>query len=374
MLKAELLNWGRKLVEWFVRPKNLGISLIRSGVVLIGLSLAGGIVGKVGYTSASTQLQANIDTTGGPAAWMSIAAFVFGVIMILVGVCLNLKDRKQLARQRVLLLEQKGLFEIDSPLDAAVKDIVGGTVDTILVDIREGITEGRITNPDVALKKVVDGRGDLVRRLDGQNKNDVEIVYGGLMAVPFTFLTGCLLDDEGGGIKVFDWDRLGAGQWRLIQSGIDDEQRLRTVSALSDSAEEVVLALSISYPVDEAGIATTFPGMPVMHMRMDELSSTAHWALEKQSALAEQFLQALKGLSSQGVKTIHLVIAAPNSVAFNLGRIYDRRLLPSAIVYQYERSYSPAYPWGVALPSHGQDQPAIIRTTGQVDHGGLPTS
>ena len=70
----------------------------------------------------------------------------------------------------------------------------------------------------------------------------------------------------------------------MIQSDIDDGQRLRIVAALSNNAEEVVLALSISYPVDEVGIAATFPGMPVMHMEMDELSSNAHWSLEKQSA------------------------------------------------------------------------------------------
>nr|WP_225931976.1 SAVED domain-containing protein [Pseudomonas anuradhapurensis] len=73
-----------------------------------------------------------------------------------------------------------------------------------------------------------------------------------------------------------------------------------------------------------------------------------HGALtEKQSALAEQFLQVVKGLLAKGAKTIHLIIAAPNSVVFNLGRIYDRRLLPSAIVYQYERSWlvTEAYDW-----------------------------
>lgn len=39
MLKEELLNWGRKLVDWFVRPKNPGVTLIRSGAVVIVLAL-----------------------------------------------------------------------------------------------------------------------------------------------------------------------------------------------------------------------------------------------------------------------------------------------------------------------------------------------
>ena len=85
------------------------------------------------------------------------------------------------------------------------------------------------------------------------------------------------------------------------------------MTALAADAEEVVLALSISYPVDEPAIATTFPGLPVMHMKMSELSSNAHWSVEKQSAIAEQFHQALKEIAGQGAKTIHLVIAAPTS-------------------------------------------------------------
>ncbi|MEE1867001.1 hypothetical protein [Pseudomonas auratipiscis] len=83
-------------------------------------------------------MQANVDTTGGPATRISVIAFSIGVLMILVGIYLNLQDRKQLARQRVLILEQKGLFKIDTPLDTAVKNTVGGNVDTILVDTRQG--------------------------------------------------------------------------------------------------------------------------------------------------------------------------------------------------------------------------------------------
>ena len=362
MVKEEILNWGRKLIDWFVRPKNFGLSLIRNGVVLVGVSLAGGLIGKIIFISASVQLHASVDTTNGPATWMVIMAFAAGMFMIIAGAAFHLHDRKQLSRQRVLVLEQKGLFKIDTPLDSPVRDSIGGNIETILVDIREGLTEGRISNPEIALQKVVDGRGDLIRRLDGQNKNDIKIVYGGLMAVPFTFLTGCLLDDEGGDIKVFDWDRFGAGQWRLIQDEIDDGHRLETVVSLNGAANDVVLAMSISYPVDEAGIASTFPHYSVMHLKMNQLSSNAHWSQGKQSALAEQFLQAVKLLSEQGTKTIHLVIAAPNSVVFNFGRIYDRRLLPVAIVYQYERSSIPAYPWGVALPSHEHNQPAIVHT------------
>ncbi|UVK84845.1 SAVED domain-containing protein [Pseudomonas sichuanensis] len=366
MLLKELLSWGRKLLEWYIRPKSFGVFLVSYGALLVLATLAGGLVVGINYTSDATHLQASVDTSGGTPGWMAGAGFVVGVLMILTGVCINVYERKQFTRRRVLLLEHKGLHGIDSPLDAVVRQTVGGNVETILVDIRENIHEGRITQPEVALQKVVDGRGDLLRRLGGQNRNDIEIVYGGLMPVPFTFVTGCLVDDEGGGLKIFDWDRLalGGGEWRQILSARDDGDRLDPVLAPSENTDHMVLALSVSYPVDEVGIASTFPGIPLTHMRMNELSSNAHWSLEKQSALAEQFLQMLKKLSAQQVKTIHLVIAAPNSVVFNLGRIYDRRLLPAAIIYQYERSNNPTYPWGVSIPSHAQQLPAIVHRVG----------
>ncbi len=362
MVMKELLSWGRKLIDWYVRPKSFGVFLVSYGALVVLAALAGGAVVGISYTSDSTRLQANVNTTSGPPEWMVKVAFALGVLMIVVGICVTVIERIQFARKRVLLLEHKGLHGIDSPLDAVVKKTIGGNVESILVDIRENIIEGRITHPEAALQKVVDGKGDLLRRLAGQNKNDIEIVYGGLMPVPFTFVTGCLVDDEGGGLKVFDWDRLGGGEWRQIQSSRDDGDRLQAMAAPTSNTDQMVLALSISYPVDESGICSTFPGVPVTHMKMNELSSNAHWSLEKQSALAEQFLQMLKSLSAQQVKTIHLVIAAPNSVVFNLGRIYDRRLLPAAIIYQYERTNTPAYPWGVSIPSHGQEPPAIVYT------------
>ncbi|HLP66409.1 MAG TPA: SAVED domain-containing protein, partial [Rhizobium sp.] len=60
--------------------------------------------------------------------------------------------------------------------------------------------------------------------------------------------------------------------------------------------------------------------------------------------------------------TIHLILAAQNSVAFNLGRRYDKRNLPGVIVYQYEANSEKKYPWGVRMPVHGETTPSITRT------------
>lgn len=251
------------------------------------------------------------------------------------------------------------MFENDTPLHASLPSSIRGTVEALTINVREGVKSGRITHPEVALQKVIAGKGDLDRRLEGQNKNDIEVVYGGLMAVPLTFVTGCLLDDESQ-IRVFDWDRTGNGRWREIENGGDDSQRLQTVCQIEGEAEEAVLALSVSYEVDVRAIHQAFEGIPLMHLRMPECTSNGHWSQEKQAALSLQFLQALKEMGAKGVKKIHLIIAAPNSVVFSFGKIFDRRNLPSATVYQYERTATPAYPWGVVVPTHGIDSPSVV--------------
>ena len=137
------------------------------------------------------------------------------------------------------------------------------------------------------------------------------MVYGGLTSVPYTFLTGVLLDDEGD-IRTYDWDRVREA-WRELD-GEDDGVVLQSngLDSISDTSE-VVVALAFSYPVDDADLATAF-SVPVVRLTLDSMSSDSHWSNRKQNRLAQQFLEIAKKLSAKGVKRIHLVLAAPNSV------------------------------------------------------------
>ena len=66
--------------------------------------------------------------------------------------------------------------------------------------------------------------------------------------------------------------------------------------------------------------------------------------------------------SVKGARRIHLVLAAPNSVVFRLGRSYDKRNLPPVVVYQFENGSLPAYPSGVDTPVAGASRATIVRT------------
>ena len=128
-----------------------------------------------------------------------------------------------------------------------------------------------------------------------------------------------------------------------------------------EASEEAVLAVAFSYPISSEDLASTFSA-PVVNMALDGLSSDAHWSQSKQNRLAQEFMETIKSLSARGVKQIHLVLAAPNSVVFTFGRRYDKRNLPEIIVYQYERGQSPAYPWGVRMPVAGRERAEVVST------------
>ncbi|MBX9763858.1 MAG: SAVED domain-containing protein [Pseudomonadaceae bacterium] len=348
-----------KIVDWYTRPKTLAFKLISTGVALIGVSALGDLAGDLLLKTNEVELHVRGSTSGGlPNAWLYTIGGL-GLLVLLIGLVLAWQDRKQIQRKRAIVMEHRGLFSIDTPLASSLPATIVGKREELIVDVREGIEDGKLTRPEVALQKIVESRGDLKRRLERENLEDVVLVYGGLNAVPLTFIAGLLLDDESH-IRVFDWDRAPPGRWKEIAKGGDDQKRFEVDQRAEGTHGEAILALSVSYLVELPAIRETFGNLPLTHLKMQERSSDAHWSSEKQAALAMQFFEELKRLAACGFSRIHLVIAAPNSVVFQMGRIFDRRNLPAAIIHQFERTASPAYPWGIELPSHGVSEPTVL--------------
>ena len=79
----------------------------------------------------------------------------------------------------------------------------------------------------------------------------LSLVYGGLSPVPFTFLTGVLIDDEDGQPWIFDWDRHAEVQG-VSWNGADDGNSLSGSWAWNHSDDRshecrLALAVSVSY-------------------------------------------------------------------------------------------------------------------------------
>ena len=99
---------------------------------------------------------------------------------------------------RLLSVEARGLRDTSgAPLIDSLPSRFQGQRDQVLVDLRQQVKDGEIVAPEAALEKLISLPIDLKRRENGFDRRDLTLIYGGLTPVPFTFLTGVLLDDEG---------------------------------------------------------------------------------------------------------------------------------------------------------------------------------
>jgi len=266
-------------------------------------------------------------------------------------------EMRRLSKKRVLIVEARGLRDdAGAPLDAAIPPSIEGHRTLYVLDVRQH-KDGAIVEPEDLLQPVYTAKSWLHQMQRSSDRGETSIVYGGLAAVPVTFLTGVLFDDEGP-VTVMDWDR-GDARWRALD-GADDGLRFE-VSGL-DSVQaggDVALAVSASYHVKAEDLASTF-NHPVVRMTLPTTASS-HWSQPKQAALADQFLDTLKRLDALGARQIHLVLAAQNSLVFNLGRRYDKRNLPRIAVYQFERSQPRRYPWAIQMPAGGVATAGVLK-------------
>lgn len=348
----EFLNWlmgiGTQLVTWWVRPRNIGLGMMRwCGMVLVA-ALSGGLLVQL---QAGAEYRFMFSTAEGTPAVILYAVSAVALLGFIVGAVLashaHVQDAKVTQVSRVLVAELRGLVDTsDRPLTKAVPPTLRGRIEDCLVDVRAQLSGA----PDVpAALEELGALAKQVRRARGDTAREhVSVVAGGVLQVPLLFYAGVVLDDEGK-VRLMDWDRV-EGRWKQLDQP-DDGSRFR-ISGLQDVAgPEVVLAVSASYLADLAGIAQTFPGLPLVHLARPNPKPNTLWSEEGQAALASQFLDTLADLHNRGVQTVHLVLVASSSLALRLGMVYDSKNHPRLRCYEWKRDQLPAYPWSVQMPT-----------------------
>ena len=359
-------HFCRSAIDWLFRRQSPALMVMRMGLLALTAGAAGCWVLDVSLPWREGQLEINLNSAGGmPASivyLMEISGFVFLVGGLVWEVHRYRADQRCLSRQKVIVIEGRGLRDASgTPLTEAVPQSLTGHREQVLVDLRQRVRDGFIVEPGAAVERLQSLPADIDRRANGIDRRDISYVYGGLAPVPFTFMTGLLLDDESS-ITIMDWDR-HAEKWRTLDA--NDDGRRFTVVRLEDlpaNPAEVVLAVSVSYRIDAAGVRDTADGIPLVEMILDQGTTDSHWSREKQKALGRQFLETVSALGNLGIERVHLFLAAPNSVVFQFGRLYDKRNLPEVLVYQYQRGASPVYPWAIRMPVSGIWNAEVVQT------------
>jgi len=368
MLKRHFDNFVTKLIDWWFRVPTVERFLVGAGVALL-IAIYGGVpliiellrltLGAV--PNSAVRAKEAIETIDVTIIGVSVLLIVAGLAFATARFVGEARTR---SKKRSVVIEARGLRDDDgNALADTIAKHHNGSVTPILLDLRNRL-DGKVIEPERALDEISTMHRSLQQNRRDGDRADVMTFYGGLTSVPYTFLTGVLIDDEST-VVTYDWDRAQEA-WRQLDA--DDDNTHFEVSGLDgiSMVAEVVVALSFSYPVQEADLSTTF-AMPTIRLTLSGMSSDSHWSQRKQNRLAQEFFEVAKQLSAKGVQRIHLVLAAPNSVVFTFGRRYDKRNLPEVVVYQYQRGENPAYPWGVLMPIAGEARARVLYTVATTD-------
>ncbi|MFK0382479.1 SAVED domain-containing protein [Agrobacterium sp. NPDC090273] len=353
-------DWAfREFIKYLFRPKGFEVKVAALCIPVLVALLGGNWLVKATIDGDYSVEFGSTNIIPDSAQWSLVTIFVVVFVScFVIGWKRFTRENELRNRKKVIVIEGRGLRDDDgSPLAAAVPSEIVGHRIGVSLDLRQK-RDGAIIDPDRLLPNVETTRLIVQQYAQQNDRQDVTLVYGGLTSVPMTFLTGVVFDDEGS-IVVMDWDR-SREVWRSLDSHDDGERFIVDGLDTMKDSKDVVLAVSASYQVRDENISTTFD-LPLVRMSLPALNSS-HWSQVKQNALAQQLFDTAKLLEARGVSTIHLLLACQNSVAFTLGRRYDKRNLPSVVVYQYEANGEKKFPWGVRMPVAGISVPSIVRT------------
>ena len=351
-----------KAANWLFRKRSPALTIFRAGITLITMTLAGGWATSFSYDDGARTLIFDFQSSSSTQTLLNIG-FITGVLLMFCGALWEYQryrnEKKLNSQKKTIVIEQRGLVDtLDYPLSEFIKDSCSWQIDSIVNDVRERVIGNVISRPEIALSKIDNIKLTVAEKLAHSSVSDISIAYGGVFPVPFSFYTGYLLDDESQ-ITVYDWDR-DIGDWRILGEADDGEQFI--IEQPTESCKSVVLAVSVSYPVDRQSIATVFADLPIHYLSLPTLDRNNHWSKEKQDRLSGEFLEYCKKLLRLGVDHIHLIVAAQNSVAFRFGQSYDKRNLPSVSVYQYERHQTVRYPWCVQILHEKGKKTEVVQT------------
>lgn len=351
-------------VEWLFRRRSPALAVMRAGLGCLTLAFAAGFALNVSLPLAGGQVDFKYDGGDSMPQMLVYVTGILGLLLTAAGAgwegARYIEERQAQTSRKVIAVEVRGLRNVSGvPLVESVPAEFSGRREQLLIDLRQYIQDGAITDPAAAVAGVAALPDDLRRREAGLDRSDITCVYGGLAPVPLTFLTGILADDEGQFV-IMDWDR-HAGRWRSL-SEPDDFKRfvVSGIEAIPAEPVEVALSVSVSYGIDLKDVRSRVGDMPTVEAALEGGNTDAHWSGDKMAALGRQFLEILGELNRHGVKRVHLFLAAQNSVVFRFGRLYDKRNLPEIVVYQFDRGKTPAYQWGLLMPVAGVAKPEIL--------------
>ncbi len=189
--------------------------------------------------------------------------------------------------------------------------------------------------------------------------------YYGIVHIPLQFLAGCSVSTFPK-VALFELQR-ETSTWRELADG-DAPDLDVTVSRTIDPPAPIacVVRIAVSYAVG-AGEPSEVVGGPYRDYSISigkpGIDKVTHYS--QVDAICRAFRQVLDEIHGELPKNlvVHVFYAGPVSVGFSLGRRISRTIHNPVLVYNYTKSSTPAYAWGVEVTKEGKPEDMVVITT-----------
>jgi nucleoside phosphorylase len=196
---------------------------------------------------------------------------------------------------------------------------------------------------------------DFHKQLDGLVKSypNAHVSYFGLAHIPFIFHLG--YETNAREVQVFSshrqtrrWEMLSddASLWPEIEIENLPEKR-------NSDIEDVVLGLSISYPVllEQIADVMDISSIPVIQIGVDKPTPDLVSQEKQLDNYAQSFHQVLAEIRRlfPTVKSIHVFYSGPPTLAFRCGQQINKTVDPNIIIYNFSNKDTPNYGWALNL-------------------------
>lgn len=356
MNTTRLIDRIFELATLYFRRSPAGLLLSSGGSLMLGGPwLAAKLIFRKESADGS-YIAGEINTT--QTEWWAIAICLgLGVSLVVIGLyfaCITFKEQR---RKLVIALELRGLSQtVDSPLQSAIPALTLGKRESIFLDVRQ-LVQGTTAQKKEAISYVNVIPIRLKQLKDGRDRDDLSVYAGGIAPVPLLFLTGNLLAAESK-INWLEWNRK-TSMWVSPDEGTDLTDSLPV--NYEPAYKDVVLAFSVSYPIDCSELTTTFPETNIVELKIENPTPGIVISEKSIQSLMQDFMNCIATLKAKGTKRIHLILAAPSILAIRLGSCYAGRNMPELIIYQYQQAKKEnPYPWGVRMPSSETNQGELV--------------
>ena len=218
---------------------------------------------------------------------------------------------------------------------------------------------GKLTNPEVAVARLIDPQGELMAALS--KRGGADFIFHGHAHIPLLVLAGYLTTDRQP-VHLFDFHP-GTNSWAWPNAGTKEFPPLE-VHGMPDRpirrAGDVVVRVGVSYPVVAAQTHDVVPqAAREINIGPAETKRDVITSEEQVRAYGLVFRKVLDGITERVPKVgrIHLFYAGPVTLAYHFGQQISENIHPPVVVWNYSRKYD----WGIDLSLAATGEDAVIR-------------